>query len=247
VIRLVTIPLSHFCEKARWALDLAGVRYAEDGHAPVLHRLALVRLRTTTVPVLVADGEVVRGSDRILRWADSAHHLGLMPQRKAPRQEVERWLALCDERLGPDARLWFYSFALEDPRLFVAALSPEVRRLERGALSRLRPVLTRIIASHFAVTPTARAEAAERLSDVMAAAAQRRAGAPYLVGETFTAADLAFAALAAPLVFPPGYGATLPAEDALSGELRAGIQGWRATRSGAAVLSLYEHHRPQRS
>jgi glutathione S-transferase len=77
----------------------------------------------------------------------------------------------------------------------------------------------------------------------MAAAAERRAGAPYLVGETFTAADLAFAALAAPLVFPRDYGATLPPEDELPDELRAGIQGWRATRSGTAVLSLYEHHR----
>jgi glutathione S-transferase len=246
VIRLVTIPLSHFCEKARWALDLAGVGYAEDGHAPVLHRLPLMRLRATTVPVLIADGEVVRGSDQILRWADRAHHLGLMPERKGPRQEVERWLAVCDERLGPDARLWFYSFALEDPELFVAALSPDVRRLERGALSRLRPVLTRVIGRHFGVTPRSRAEAAERLADVMAAAAERRTGTRYLVGETFTAADLAFAALAAPLVFPPGYGATLPPEDELPDELRAGIHGWRATRSGTAVLSVYEHHRPRR-
>ena len=27
--KLVTIPISHFCEKARWALDRAGVRYAK--------------------------------------------------------------------------------------------------------------------------------------------------------------------------------------------------------------------------
>ena len=28
--RLVTIPISHFCEKARWALDRAGVDYVEQ-------------------------------------------------------------------------------------------------------------------------------------------------------------------------------------------------------------------------
>ena len=244
--RLVTIPLSHFCEKARWALDLAGVRYREEGHAPGLHRLALVRLRATTVPVLVTDGRVVRGSDQILRWVDHAHGLGLVPERRADRQEVERWTTLFDARLGPDARLWFYSWATEDPRLFVAALSPNVRRVERGLLRRLRPALARGIRRHFAIGPATRDEAGERLSDVLAAAAERRDGSPYLVGDRFTGADLTFAALAAPLVFPRSYGSPLPPQDAVPAEMRAAIDGWRATRSGAAVIALYDRHRPPR-
>ena len=28
---LVTIPFSHFCEKARWSLDAAGIAYPEEG------------------------------------------------------------------------------------------------------------------------------------------------------------------------------------------------------------------------
>ena len=38
--RLVTIGISHFCEKARWGLEWTGVRYVEEAHAPGMHFLA---------------------------------------------------------------------------------------------------------------------------------------------------------------------------------------------------------------
>jgi Glutathione S-transferase, N-terminal domain len=44
---LVTIPFSHFCEKARWALDHARVSFREEGHPPGLHRRAVRRVRGT--------------------------------------------------------------------------------------------------------------------------------------------------------------------------------------------------------
>ena len=31
---LITIPLSHYCEKARWALDRVALSYREEPHAP---------------------------------------------------------------------------------------------------------------------------------------------------------------------------------------------------------------------
>ena len=40
---LITIPISHFCEKARWALDRAGVEYEERAHLQVIHWLAVKR------------------------------------------------------------------------------------------------------------------------------------------------------------------------------------------------------------
>ena len=41
--RLVTIPISHFCEKARWALQRAGVPYVERPHLQIIHVLAARR------------------------------------------------------------------------------------------------------------------------------------------------------------------------------------------------------------
>ena len=36
-MRLITIPMSHYCEKARWGLAHAGVEYVEEAHLQVFH------------------------------------------------------------------------------------------------------------------------------------------------------------------------------------------------------------------
>src|SRR6476660_3987756 len=57
---LVTIPISHFCEKARWALDRAGVAYEERPHVQVIHRFAARRAGGgSTVPVFVRSNGAV--------------------------------------------------------------------------------------------------------------------------------------------------------------------------------------------
>eukprot|EP00911_Craspedida_sp_UC1_P001503 UC1_evm2s1134 len=53
VLRLNTIPASHYCEKARWALQRAGVCIQEVGAMPLLHyRLTALRGMGRSVPML---------------------------------------------------------------------------------------------------------------------------------------------------------------------------------------------------
>ena len=71
---LVTISISHYCEKARWALDRAGLAYEERRHLPALHRVAVKRAGgNLTAPVLVCEDGVLPGLGR-------HHRLG----RRAP-------------------------------------------------------------------------------------------------------------------------------------------------------------------
>ena len=52
--RLVTIPFSHYCEKARWALERTAMPYREERHVQGIHRFAARRAGGgVTVPVLV--------------------------------------------------------------------------------------------------------------------------------------------------------------------------------------------------
>ena len=71
VLRLVTIPISHYCEKARWALDRAGLPYREERHVQGIHMLAARRAGGgRTAPVLVTPEESIGESAQILEWVD---------------------------------------------------------------------------------------------------------------------------------------------------------------------------------
>ena len=64
--------MSHFCEKARWALDRAGLDYVEERHVQGVHQVLARRAGGgRTVPVLVTDEGVFPESEAILRYADA--------------------------------------------------------------------------------------------------------------------------------------------------------------------------------
>src|SRR3954470_17820273 len=69
--RLFTIPISHYCEKARWALDRAGLAYVEERHVQGVHRFVSRRYGGVgTLPVLVTEDGVFNQSEWIVRYAD---------------------------------------------------------------------------------------------------------------------------------------------------------------------------------
>ena len=68
---LLTLPPSHYCERARWALDRQAIVYDEERLAPGAHALRAKRLgaSATSLPLLLlGDGSLCQGSDRILDW-----------------------------------------------------------------------------------------------------------------------------------------------------------------------------------
>jgi glutathione S-transferase len=73
--RLFVLAPSHFRERARWALDHAGVNYREVRWAPGPHALLAKRLGTgTSLPILDTGTDVIQGSNRILNWTGLSGH-----------------------------------------------------------------------------------------------------------------------------------------------------------------------------
>ena len=121
VLRLVTIPISHYCEKARWALERAGIPYREERHVQGIHRIAARRAGGgTTVPVLVTPEGVLGESEDILAGSTSARAgAAAVPRDAAERAEVERFCRRFDERLGPSGRRLMYVHMLADRELML--------------------------------------------------------------------------------------------------------------------------------
>jgi glutathione S-transferase len=116
VRRLLTIPISHFCEKARWALERAGLDYDEERHVQGVHRFVSRRAGGAgTLPVLVTDSGVFSESEDIIRYADSTlePEQRLFPSEPSRRDEV---VALCrrfDAGIGPHARRLMYAHMVQ--------------------------------------------------------------------------------------------------------------------------------------
>ena len=240
--RLVTIPISHYCEKARWALDRAGIAYREERHVQIVHRVASRRAGGGgTVPVLVASEGVFAQSAAILAYAD---RLGAELYPDALRDEVTALERDFDADLGPEGRRWMYFHLLPRKDLGVAYNCTGVPDWERRAFPLMLGLMSGYIRHLFAIGPETGAQAGaavERTFD--AVAARLEDGRRYLCGDAFTAADLAFAALAAPAIVPPEYGTPLPQPDELPTQMAAGVRAFRAHPAGAFASRLFRKER----
>ena len=205
VATLVQFPVSHYCEKARWALDHAGVAYEVKNVAFLEHRWAVPRLSKgqRTVPILVADGVVLADSNDILRWADAQAKSSLFPTRDPDRTDVESLVRFFDEELGRAVRVVAYAHLLPDLGAFRRAAFGELVGVRRTLSELAAPLFRAGIRRQYGIS-----RHLSRSEDTLRLAAERcdRAldGRAYLVGDAFTAADLVGCSLWAPLLDVPG-------------------------------------------
>lgn len=244
--RLITIPLSHYCERARWALDHCGVPYREEQHLQLMHRRAVRKAGgRRTVPVLVTPDGALCDSGDIVRYADAHGSATLYPD--GLRAEIEAFERGLDDELGPETRRWAYLefFPLKKlllrynagsaplwQRATVRASYPLMRRmatrmfqLDAASVARGRPIIDRYLD-----------EVGDRLAD----------GRRHLFGDRFTAADLTFSSLLAPIILPPEYGVPMPPPDELPARVRAEVEAFRAHPAAQFALGIYAEHRGAR-
>jgi glutathione S-transferase len=245
---LYTIPISHYCEKARWALDRARVPYRERAHLQVIHRFVAMRVgRSRTMPILArAGGGVLTESAEILAYADTRAPVDarLYPSDPAGLEAVRALERDFDERLGPHARRWMYFRLRKSRDIAVRYGCTGVPSWERRLLSPTYPLMIGVIDRVLDITPETAAESERIMRAVFDDIDERLSdGRPYLCGERFTAADLTFAALSAAVLMPPDYGVPLPRPDELPEPAAAVLNELRERPAGAHALAMYRQER----
>ena len=245
---LVTIPISHFCEKARWALDRAGVEYTEKRHIQLVHWAAVKRAGGgMTAPVLRTQEGVYAESPAILAYADehTPAERRLYPADDGVRAEVVALERRYDGVLGPEGRRWLYDQVFTDARRYAPWNLTGVPAWERRMFPFVLAPAKLVIRRYLGVNADAVRDAIVRVDEEFDAVAQRLSdGRRYLAGDRFSAADLTFAALAAPCVAPPVYGTPLPQPADMHDEMRTAVLRWRAHPAGAFALRMFAEERP---
>lgn len=248
--RLISISISHYCEKVRWAMDLAGEPYRESAHLPLLHWAYSVGAGAgRTVPVLqTEDGELLSDSTAILQWLDRrAPRLGLYGQTPEQRGEIEALEELFDEKLGPATRRWGYYHLLPNKAQTLAYAAQGVPRGEVLAMQAGFSLARRLMRRGMAINAAGAERSLQRAMATLAHVSELlRDGRPFLVGEQLSAADLTFAALASPLLQPAEHPLPFPPLAELPAAMRADVEAARATPAGAFGLRLYRDLRRPR-
>jgi glutathione S-transferase len=207
------IPVSHYSEKARWALAHKGVQHERRAPLPGAHMaiaLWLTRGQQKTFPVLRLDERNIGDSTAIIqaletRWPDEP----LYPEDPAERRRALELENHFDERVGPQVRLLGWHELRKDPEMMAEvskAMAPAPLRSLPGSdavAGRFGTVFTQL---RYRVAADEAADAARR--DVLAGFDRLEAeldssGGEYLAGDRFSVADLTAAALLYPIVAPP--------------------------------------------
>lgn len=242
--KLITIAFSHYCEKARWALERAGVAFDEDMHLPGLHYRAVKRAGgDRTVPVLISNGEIVRDSTDIVAWADRQR-----PGSMIPVAGAEDALAIeddLDNHFGPATRRWAY-FQLLPNRAADPYLVKGAPRWQATAFKLTRPVVVAMLRRGLKIDEAGVARSRGKIEQAFARVGEiLRDGRRYLAGDRFTVADLTFAALAAPILLPREHPMMQLPLELFPAAARDEIARWRELPAGQYGLRMYASERTQ--
>lgn len=207
------IPVSHYSEKVRWALDRKGIEYGLKAPPPGVHMgfaLALTRGAHKTFPVLQLDGRTIGDSSAIIAALEGLEPSpALIPDDPGERSRALELEEFFDEELGPHVRLLAFHELRNDPvalREFTSKVMPAPvagSSLGLAVGSRLGSAYSQL---RYRVAGPEEAEIArskilaafDRLDAELAMGDGRR-----LVGESFSVADITAASMFMPFVQPP--------------------------------------------
>lgn len=241
--RLLHFRISHYNEKVRWALDYKRCPHVRQALVPAFHVPVVRRLTgQNKVPVVEIAGQTTTDSSRILAEIERLHpDPPLYPSDPA---ELARALAIAeyfDDEVGPELRRIFWSAYLAQPRAAAAMATASFGPLTRWSWLLMFPLTRVILRANMGIYADQLAAAHAGIGAHFDRLEAEIGPSGYLVGDSFSIADLSAAAMLTPIVRPPEF-AYLPPEPvpAALDELRA---AWAHRPGFRWVLDMYARHR----
>jgi glutathione S-transferase len=205
------IGVSHYSEKVRWALDYKGIEHEQRAPMPSAHMVVALWLthgRVKTFPVMRIGDETIGDSSAIIGALEKHFpEPALYPEDPVERRRALDLEEFFDEQLAPQIRQLVWHETCKEPERFVDVVGdtvPAPLRRMPGSDAILSAYAKGFVAIRYRA---ANDETAEKSRAAVLAALDRLEeeldGNEYLVGDSFSVADLTAAALFYPLALPP--------------------------------------------
>jgi glutathione S-transferase len=235
--------LSHYNEKVRWALDHKRISHVRRSLLPAAHAVVARRLTgEPTTPVLTLDGGSIGDSTRIIaaieeRWPSPP----LYPEEPSQRRRALELEEFFDEELGPHIRRASYQELLSRPDLLVPLFAQGQRLPARILMRAAFPLLRKRMRLRLDINPEAAQESRARTEAAMDRLEREIQPSGYLVGDSFTVADLTAAALFYPVARPAEF--PYPSVADPPAGARAFLDPLAGRPGGRWVAQMYRRHR----
>ena len=198
--------ISHYCEKARWALDHFGIAHQAQHVMVGTHRRIARKLgaRHGSVPFLHTAEGVVAGSSAIIDWGESRRAADAPSLAGDDPQQARAIEKRLDDIAGVHVRRFYYSDALtSDPASVRPLFSNGLPLWQRIAVTLAWPKVVAMMIKGMDLGPAQGQESRAILEGELAWLDGLLAdGRPFLAGAQFSRADITAASLLAPLVAP---------------------------------------------
>jgi glutathione S-transferase len=201
------LEISHYNEKVRWALDYKGIPYESRVPMPGLHgfsAVVLTRGKQRRLPIAEIDGRRIGDSTAIIaaleRYKPDPPLYPIDPGDRARALELEDFF---DEQLAPEIRRLVWHYTIDDEDAVVEAVLPNATPSRERLLRRLSPLARRTVRWDYRVNERSAQLARERITAAMDRLEAELRPSGYLVGDSFTVADLTAATLFTPLIAAP--------------------------------------------
>ncbi len=240
---LYQFAFSHYNEKARWALDYKGIPHRRRSLLPGPHMPIMKKLTgRSETPALKWGGEVIAGSaaiiDRLEREVPEPALYPEDPDLRLRALELQRWF---DDEVGGPVRCAFFFDAIRDGGYFCDRFSHGYSRPAQLAYRASFPVLKQVLRKVYSLDAQHAEQGRATTRRALDRLAAEIAATGYLVGDSFTVADLAAASLMQLVVFPPEF--PVPVPEPRSPGYRTWLARWESHPAVAWILETYARHR----
>lgn len=239
---LMTIPPSHYCEKVRWAMDYSKIKFLEKAYPAAFHLLGTKKYKGSSTPLLITNDGIFKDSTDILKYLDSKldDKSKLYTNDEKTKKEIEDLEELFDTQLGVHSRRWAYYYLFkEKPELIKKAMCIGQQSFIESLFKILFPLIKNLMLKSMNINEKSMQRSKSKIDEVFHKVEEiLKDGREYLVGDTFTAADLTFATLAIPVIAPKQYKYLELNE--LPDEMKKEVLNYRNSLAGQYVLKTFE-------